>query len=160
MTTTPPVKSLSPAPYDGILHELRARLRTEGCSCVIRNGDQTRSFHERGVRDLYGLLLREPGFLRGACVADKVIGKGAAALLVLGGVRAIHAGVISQAALELLHPTGIAVVYERVVPHIVNRTKTGWCPVEDLCRDAATAEECLPRIGAFLQAQGVNLQER
>ena len=55
-------------------------LHVEACSCVIRNGDVTRIFRERGVKDLYRLLEEEPELLDGAFVADKVVGKGAAAL--------------------------------------------------------------------------------
>ena len=61
-------------------------LHVEACSCVIRNGDVTRIFRERGVKDLYRLLEEEPELLDGAFVADKVVGKGAAALMILGGV--------------------------------------------------------------------------
>ena len=54
-------------------------LFAEKCSCVVRNGDTIRIFRERGVRDLWRLLHEEPELLDGAFVADKVVGKGAAA---------------------------------------------------------------------------------
>ena len=60
------------------------RLDAEQCSCVIYNGGETRLFWERGVQDLYRLLKTELDFLRGAFIADKVIGKAAAALMALG----------------------------------------------------------------------------
>ena len=62
-------------------------LFAEKCSCVVRNGDEVRIFRERGVKDLYRLLREEPQLLDGAFVADKVVGKGAAALMILGGVE-------------------------------------------------------------------------
>ena len=69
---------------NGITPELRRqaidRLFAERCSCVIRNGSDMRVFYERGVKDLYRLLKEVPGLLRGAFVADKVVGKAAAAL--------------------------------------------------------------------------------
>ena len=46
-------------------------LHVEACSCVIRNGDVTRIFRERGVKDLYRLLEEEPELLDGAFVADR-----------------------------------------------------------------------------------------
>lgn len=127
------------------------RLLAEGCSCVIRNGETLRSFHQRGVSDLWRLLHEEPDLLRGAFVADKVVGKGAAALMAAGGVRGLFARTISRPALELLAEAGIPAVYETAVPHIINRTGDGICPVEQLCADARTPEECLPRIGAFIR---------
>ena len=75
---------------NGITPELRRqaidRLFAERCSCVIRNGSDMRVFYERGVKDLYRLLKEEPGLLRGAFVADKVVGKAAAALLARRGI--------------------------------------------------------------------------
>ena len=55
-----------------------------------------RIFRERGVADLFRLLHEEPQLLRGAFIADKVVGKGAAALMVLGGVEGFFAGVVSR----------------------------------------------------------------
>jgi len=77
-------------------------LFAERCSCVVRNGDTIRIFRERGVRDLWRLLHEEPELLDGAFVADKVVGKGAAALMAAGRVRELFADVVSHAALELL----------------------------------------------------------
>ena len=66
-------------------------LFAERCSCVVRNGDTIRIFRERGVRDLWRLLHEEPELLDGAFVADKVVGKGAAALMAAGRVRELFA---------------------------------------------------------------------
>lgn len=82
-------------------------------------------FRERGVADLFRLLREEPQLLRGAFIADKVVGKGAAALMVLGGVEGLFADVVSRPALELLAGAGIAVEYTVVVPGIMNRAGTG-----------------------------------
>lgn len=127
------------------------RLHTEGCSCVIRNGAQTRIFRERGIKDLYRLLNEEPALLDGAFVADKVVGKGAAALMIAGGVREVYADVISTPALELFTARSVRVVHALEVPHIINRSHTGLCPVETLCRDCRTAEECLEPIREFIE---------
>lgn len=138
---------------DGDRQRLIERLFAEKCSCVIRNGDTTRIFHERGVKDLYRLLTEEPEFLDGAFVADKVVGKGAAALLILGGVRELYADVISLPARQLLATAPIKVTYRLEVPYIINRTRTGQCPVETLCRNCATAQEALPLIRDFIDRQ-------
>ena len=102
-------------------------LFAERCSCVVRNGDTIRIFRERGVRDLWRLLHEEPELLDGAFVADKVVGKGAAALMAAGRVRELFADVVSHAALELLNGAGIPVSYTVAVPHItiLRRTSSG-----------------------------------
>jgi len=126
-------------------------LHAEACSCVIANGGTTRIFRERGVKDLYRLLCEEPRFLAGAFVADKVVGKGAAALMILGGVSELYADVISRPALDLLAASPVRTGCGAEVPCILNRTHTGQCPVETLCRDCATAAEALPLIRGFLE---------
>lgn len=123
----------------------------ERCSCVIRSGDVIRIFRERGVKDLFRLLKEEPAMLRGAFVADKVVGKAAAALMVLGGIRELFADVISHPALELLARYRIRVSYTVAVDHIINRTRTGWCPMEIRCRECTTADECLEQIEEFMK---------
>ena len=115
------------------------RLDAEQCSCVIYNGGETRLFWERGVQDLYRLLKTEPDFLRGAFIADKVI-----------GVDEVFARVISSPARELLERSGIKVDCLSEVPHIINRTRTGWCPLEIRCFRMHTAEECLQQIEEFI----------
>ena len=132
-----------------LLNEL---LFAERYSCVIRNGDTIRLFRERGVRDLYGLLDGDPRLLDGAYVADKVVGKGAAALMVLGGIAELFADVVSRPALAMLDKAHVKVSYTICVPHIINRMQTDWCPIEKLCRECTTPEECRTRIGEFLNA--------
>lgn len=127
------------------------RLHSERCSCVIVSGDRVTVGHERGVRDLYRILTTEPGLLSGAFVADKVVGKGAAALMIAGGVGEVYTGLISRPALSLFEASGVKVSYDRCVPNIINRTGDGICPVETLCRDCLTAADCLPLIESFVR---------
>ena len=73
-----------------MIEELIDLLHSGGYSCAIANGDIIRTFTQRGVADLYDLLTQEPDFLKGALIADKVVGKGAAALMILGGIKELH----------------------------------------------------------------------
>ena len=109
-------------------------------SLVVANGEVC-TFNGRGVIDLY--------FLYEASIADKVVGKAAAALLALAKVKEVYADVISRPALDLLSKTDIKISYGVVAPHIINRTATGWCPLETRCFDCATPEECFHQIEAF-----------
>ena len=56
------------------------RLLNEGnYSCVVRQGEETARSPVGAVADLYDLYATDRAFLKGAWLADKVIGKGAAA---------------------------------------------------------------------------------
>ena len=131
--------------------ELITQLHTLQCSCIIHNNGTTRAFHERGVKDLHRLLEQEPEILSGASLADKVVGKGAAALMIAGGVVWVYADVISCAAMEFFEQSRVEVQYGEIVPNIINRAGTDICPVEKLCRDCKTADECLPLIDKFIK---------
>ena len=131
--------------------ELITQLHALQCSCIIRNNGTTRTFHERGVKDLHRLLMQEPEILSGASLADKVVGKGAAALMIVGEVAWVYADVISQAAMELFEQSRVEVQYAEIVPNIINRAGTDICPVEKLCRNCKTAAECLPLIDKFIK---------
>ncbi len=130
--------------------EIIETLHREGCSCVISNGDRVVLCHRRGVRDLAELLESDPGLLDGAFIADKVVGKGAAALMVAGRVSALHADVISEPALRLLRIADVPVTYGRSVPSIINRAGTDICPVEKLCADTDDPLTCVRMIREFL----------
>lgn len=123
-------------------------------SCVVENGGVTTAFSGRGVSDLYDMVKNRPEMLRGAAVADKVIGKAAAALLVLGGVGRVYADVISEPALELLSGAGVETCFGQTVPVIKNRAQTGWCPLETICRGEESAAGILPLIERFIAEAG------
>lgn len=138
------------------MEELISMLHTGGYSCVIANGEEIRIFTQRGVADLYDLLTMEPEFLKGAIIADKVVGKGAAALMILGEIKELYTDVISTKALELFQKSEVKVDFTQEVPFIWNRNHTGWCPVETMCSEENSAENILPLIRDFLERMRSN----
>ncbi len=132
------------------VEELAEVLHRGSHSLVLLHGGEIYAYDGRGVSDLLRLLDTAPHLLSGAVVADKVVGKAAAAIMLAGGVRTLYADVISRQALQLLASAGphADVTYAMVTDHIVNRLRTGWCPMELACRDCSTAAECVVRIRA------------
>lgn len=122
----------------------------DGNHSLVVAGDGIRTFDGRGISDLYRLLCEEPVFLHEAHVADKVVGKAAAALLALAAVGGIYADVISRPAFNLLESAGVLTTYGTMVPHIINRAGTGMCPLEKRCMACKTPEECLVQIRLFV----------
>ena len=132
------------------MDELIDILHQGGYSCVIRKGDDTRTFHQRGVADLWQLCQSDEHFLQGARIADKVIGKGAATLMIHGGACEVYADVISQPALDLLQGHGVNVSYRQLTDRILNRRGDGLCPVETLCVNIDTIDEMVEAISNFI----------
>lgn len=136
--------------------ELINVLVDEGCCGVVRSVQgELRTFSRRGVADLFNLVADEPDFLRGASVADRVIGRGAALLLVKGGAREVYAQVISSGALEVLRSVGIETSFDKEVPNIINRTGTDICPVEKLTASTSSPDEAYERIKQFLDSMNL-----
>lgn len=136
--------------WNGEMSALVEELQKGGWSCVVGNGTVMRTFSRRGVADLYDILHTEPELLDGAFIADKVVGKGAAALMILGKVSRLHTHIISTPALCLLRKAGVLVGFDVETEYIINRDGTGRCPVETLCDGISEPEEMLPLISDFL----------
>lgn len=140
---------MTPSPLTDLLHTPGA-----GYTLVVApaGGAEPVAFSRRGVADLLDLLENNPAMLRGALIADKVVGRAAAALMILGGVARLHTDVISTHALDLFDGSGVDVSYDTVTDHVINRAGDGWCPLEIRCRDLATPGECLDAIRSFLSS--------
>ena len=132
------------------MKELIEKLHSGNYSCVIACGDNVRTFSQKGVADLYDLLNNEPNFLKDASIADKIVGKAAAALMIIGGIAKVYADVISTSALELLKQTSINVQYGEEVSVIENKDRTGMCPMETLVKNCSTVQEILPIVEEFI----------
>lgn len=111
------------------MEELISLLRTGHTTCVLRQGDHIYQETSNGILPL--LTFVEEGKLKHSCVADKVIGKAAAMVMVYGGVKEVFALTISEHAYQYLVAHQIPVTFETKVPYIVNRHQTGMCPMEE-----------------------------
>lgn len=116
-------------------------LTATGCSLVVENRGEVQTYGKKGVRDLVWLLDNEPWRLRGARVADKVVGKASAGLLVQSDVREVYAQVMSRLATPLLDQAGIAYSYGELVDHIIIPEGDTRCPLEQIVTPAVTAHE-------------------
>ena len=76
-------------------------------------------------------LLSEEVDLKGFSAADKIVGKAAALLFVLAGVRAVYGEVMSEAGLQVLQKHQVPCSYSTLAPYIINRKGDGICPMEE-----------------------------
>ncbi len=121
---------------------------------VVRANGRLETFRRHGVVDLLEIVRTRPEVLAGATVADKVIGRGAAALMVAGGVCQVYGEVMSRPALEMFGRfPSIKVDYGTLVDAIRNRKGDGPCPVEALTMGVTDVGECLNLIDNFVNNQ-------
>ena len=135
------------------MKELIKILHDEGLTLVVKSVDGTiHRFTQRGVKDLLTLVTTSPEVLHGALIADKAVGKAAAACMVVGGVSQVHADVMSEPAMELLQKHGVEAQCGELVDHIINRAGDGWCPMERLSRDIDDPNVIIQKIKEFIQS--------
>lgn len=132
-------------------------LHNEELTLAVRSADgELHRFTQRGVKDLLALVTERPKMLHDAIIADKAVGKAAAACMAVGRVKQVHADVMSEPALELLEKHNVTASYSKLVDHIINRTGTDWCPMEKLSRDENDPVVIIEKIQAFFLSKSTH----
>ena len=132
------------------LHHAIELLHTGNYTCVLcREGDIVAD-RRRGIRPLMELLESGKSYA-GYVAADKVVGRAAAFLYCLLGIRGLYAGILSQPALEVLEQARIPVEYGTLVPAIRNRAGDGFCPMETAVREITVPADAPEAIRKALQ---------
>ena len=129
-------------------------LKEEQKSCVILSEDgAVRCSDAIGIKPLMVELRADRKAFQGSVIADKVVGKAAALLAVLGEVQAVFGRVMSEGAVSIFAKHQSPYQFETLVPYIENRTKDGMCPMEEtvqLVEDPEEAFEALEKTIARL----------
>lgn len=112
------------------LEKARELLVSGNYTCAVCRGNSTWTTCERGVKPLLNWL-DDGADLKNASAADRVVGRGAAFLYCLLGVKEVHARVMSKPAAEVLAAHGITALADTFVEGIINRKGTGPCPFEE-----------------------------
>ena len=94
-----------------------------------------------GIAPVIDRIREDRYFFKDQVVADKIIGKASAMLLVYSGVKEIQAIVLSEAGKEILDRYGISYDYETLTDQIVNRRGDGMCPMELTVKDIDDLKE-------------------
>lgn len=121
-----------------------------GSTCAACRDGLIYESRERGVKPLLAWL-DEGTDLMGFSAADKAVGAGAAMLYCLLGVRRVHGRIMSVSAVKVLRAQGIEASWDILAEHILNRAKTGLCPIEAALQGIQDPEEGLPIIRHTLE---------
>lgn len=95
---------------------------------LCKNGNIITS-DKRGIAPMINYLQEEKD-LNGYSAADRVVGKAVAMLLIKAGIKEIFAQTLSRRALAILNAHSVAVYYNELTDFIINRDRTGMCPME------------------------------
>lgn len=96
--------------------------------CLCKDGNCLYS-ERRGIAPMMSFIA-EGADLRGYSVADLVVGKAAAMLFVLSGIKSVFAKTLSKSGEEILKRYETPYEYETLTDKIINRDGTDICPME------------------------------
>lgn len=117
-------------------------IKEETATCVVMKDHKIiKTISGQGIAPVIDLY--EQGVLKDAFVADKIIGKAAAMIMVLGGVKEVYGKVMSRAGKEFLESRGVKVSYGQCIDMISNRAGNGICPMERTVMEIEEPAEAL-----------------
>lgn len=108
------------------------------------------SSKKKGVFPLFDCLQKHKQRMECAEIADKVVGTGAARLLVYAKIKSLYTLTITKEALQLLVAKNIKTVFKEKTENIMNQYKTGVCPVELLSRKHKSIDKFIISLKSFL----------
>jgi hypothetical protein len=129
------------------LEQARSLFESEKLAFVlVRNGKVLATGEDYGVVELLATADRLGPGAHGASLADKVVGKAVALIVVNAGICAVDTRVASEPAVRLLKTHGVPLRAASVVPQILNRRGDGPCPME---RATTPFEDVAPGLQAL-----------
>ena len=120
---------------------------------VVKDGDIIFTSKEKGIKPMYNLIKNMKEEAKGASIADKVIGRGAALLSNYVKIKEVFGEVISKEAVEVLEENNIDYSFSVICDYIKNRDKTGLCPIENLSLGQTDVKVFIEELESFFKSK-------
>lgn len=120
---------------------------------VVKDGDLLFTSKEKGIKPMYRLITDMKERVRGASIADKVIGRGAALLSSYVNIKEVFGEVMSKEAIEVLEENNINYSFSIICDYIKNRDKTGLCPIENLSLGKTDVKVFIGELESFFKSK-------
>lgn len=101
---------------------------------------------KRGISPLVELYKQHATLMNNAFLVDKIIGRAASFIAILGNVQYVHAHLMSESALSLLTQYNIKATYDQLTPNILNHQQSNLCPMELAVQGINNPQEALEAI--------------
>ena len=117
-------------------------LEQEELSIIIeKNGEIVFQSYDPMLKPLFTCLKEKKFLLKDSIVYDKIVGRAAAYLCIIGRVKKIYTPLASESAIKVLKENNIKLRALKTIPLIMNKDNTDTCPMEKLATSCNSPEE-------------------
>ncbi|MCL2089135.1 MAG: DUF1893 domain-containing protein [Oscillospiraceae bacterium] len=127
------------------IERARAIFAQNDYTIVLCKDDKTYTGTKPGVACLMEFV-KSGTDLAGFSAADKVVGKAAALSFVFLSVDEVYSPLMSRQAIGVFDRHNIAYTYDKLIDSVLNRTKTGLCPMETAVSEISDPKEAAAAI--------------
>ena len=119
---------------------------------IVKNGVVLFETGSHRISGFLGAIEQFGVRLKGASVADRVVGKAIALLCVYAGIREVYAEVLSLKAKAVLEENGIPCQWKELVDTILDLNRNGVCPFEKVAAGISDPEAAYATFKALLES--------
>ncbi|MBC7129998.1 DUF1893 domain-containing protein [Candidatus Bathyarchaeota archaeon] len=135
------------------LEVAKARLFSGDLTLTIaKNGEIIFESKNRGISSFIEAIDKLGFSLRGAAVADKVVGKAIALLSAYAGIDALYAFTLSREGKRVLEQSKLYLEWENLVDNILGPDMRNVCPFEKAAREINDPCEAYKKFKTMLKA--------
>lgn len=117
---------------------------------LVKDARVVASGMREGIGELLDAVRAQGQGLRGAALADKIVGKAVAMVAADAGIAEVYTPLGSEAGRKVLEEYGIRFEADRLVPLILNKRNDGPCPMERLTQPLAEPAEAVEALREFV----------
>ena len=118
---------------------------------IVKKGDVLFETASHGISGFLAAIEQLGTMLKGASVADRVVGKANALLHVYAGIREVYAEVLSVKANKVLEENGIPCEWKELVENILDLNRSSVCPFEKAAADVSDPKRAYAQFRALLK---------
>ena len=118
---------------------------------IVKNGAVIYSTKIRKISGFLDAIDKCGADLRGASVADRVVGKAVALLCAYVGVREVYACVLSRKAVIVLKQNHVGYSWNKLVDNILDVDKLNSCPFEKAAADLSDPQAAYVKFKTLLK---------
>jgi len=121
---------------------------------VVKDAQVLFKTSSRGISGFLSAIQKLGERLRGASVADKIVGKAIALLCLYARIERVYGAVMSREAKKLFQENKIHSESEKLVESIQGNCKSATCPFEGLALGITDPEEAYKKLKALQDSLG------